>query len=95
MGLLYDTETRLEQQIPVQLQQTLQQALDDYRPLCASCNPAMRRHHHYARTITTRYGAIELQMPALRCGKRRQMTGGMALLGAAERYARYSKKAVR
>ena len=32
MGLLYDTETRLEQQIPVRLQQTLQQALDDYRP---------------------------------------------------------------
>ena len=95
MGLLYDTETRLEQPIPAQLQQTLQRALDDYRPLCASCNLAMRRHHHYARTITTRYGAIELHLPAFRCGERRQMTGGMALLGAAERYARYSKKAVR
>ena len=58
MGLLYDTETRLEQPIPAQLQQTLQQALDDYRPLCASCNLAMRRHHHYARTITARYGAM-------------------------------------
>ena len=33
MGLLYDLETRLEQQMPVRLQQVL----DDYQPLCPDC----------------------------------------------------------
>ena len=34
MGLLDYLETQLERQIPVQLQAALQQALDDYQPLC-------------------------------------------------------------
>ena len=41
MGLLYDWETRLEQQIPVQLQQVW----DGYQPLCPDCGLAMHRHH--------------------------------------------------
>ena len=91
MGLLYDLEIRLEQQIPAQLQRFLQQARDDYRPICSGCHLAMRRHHHQARTITTGYGVIGLQMPVFRGGERWQMTGGMARRGAAERNARYSK----
>ncbi len=59
-GLLYDWETRLEQQIPVQLQQSLPQVLDDCQPLCPDCGLAMHRRHRYACTITTRYGAIRL-----------------------------------
>ena len=62
MGLLYDLETRLEQQMPVRLQQ----ALGDCQPLCPDCGLAMCRHHWYARTITTHYGAIRLRMPAFR-----------------------------
>ena len=37
MGLLDHLETQLERQIPVQLQTALQQALDDYQPLCEQC----------------------------------------------------------
>ena len=49
MGLLDHLETQLERQIPVQLQAALQQALDDYQPLCDQCRLAMHRHHRYAR----------------------------------------------
>ena len=45
MGLLDHLETQLERQIPVQLQTALQQALDDYQPLCDQCRLAMHRHH--------------------------------------------------
>ena len=48
MGLLDHLETQLERQIPVQLQAALQQALDDYLPLCDQCRLAMHRHHRYA-----------------------------------------------
>ena len=58
MGLLCDLETRFEQQIPIRLPQSLQPALDDYQPLCPDCGLAMRRHHPYARTITTGYGEL-------------------------------------
>ena len=37
MGLLDHLETQLGRQIPAQLQATLQQALDDYQPLCGQC----------------------------------------------------------
>ena len=53
MGLLDHLETQLERQIPVQLQTALQQALDDYQPLCDHCRLAMHRHHRYARAIAT------------------------------------------
>ena len=36
MGLLHHLETRLERQILAQLQAALQQALEDYQPLCDS-----------------------------------------------------------
>ena len=91
MGLLYDLETRLEEQMPVRLQMSLQQALDDYQSLCSDCGLAMHRHHWYARTITTSYGAIRLRMPVFRCGGCRRMASGADLLGEAERYQRYSK----
>ena len=63
MGLLDHLETQLERQILAQLQTALQQALDDYRPLCDHCCLAMHRHHRYARAITTSYGEIRLQIP--------------------------------
>ncbi len=86
MGLLYDLETRLEQQMPVRLQQSLQPALDDYQPLCPDCGLTMHRHHHYARTITTSYGVLRLQMPVFRCGACHRMASSADLLGAAERH---------
>ena len=67
MGLLNDLENQLERQIPAQLQTALQQALDDYRPVCPDCQLAMPRHHRYARTITTGYGAVRRQVPVFRC----------------------------
>ena len=56
MGLLHYLETQLELQIPAQLQTTLQQALDDYQPLCNRCHLARHRHHRYAGAIPTDYG---------------------------------------
>ena len=94
MGLLHHLETQLERQIPVQLQTALQQALDDYQPLCDHCRLAMHRHHRYARTIATGYGEVRRQMPVFRCGQCRRMTGGMTLLGQEMRHQRFSKKTV-
>ena len=79
-------------QIPVQLQAALQQALDDYQPLCDHCRLAMHRHHRYARAIATGYGEVRRQMPVFRCGQCRRMTGGMTLPGDEMRHQRFSKK---
>lgn len=92
MGLLDDLETQLEQEIPLQLQAKLQQALDHYQPRCAQCALAMHRHHRYDRTIVTSYGPIRIAVPVFRCGQCRQLAGGAALLGAEVRYQRFSKK---
>ena len=94
MGLLDHLETQLERQIPAQLRAALQQALDDYRPLCDHCRLAMHRHHRYARAIDTSYGEVRLQIPVFRCGQCRRMAGGMTLLGQEMRYQRFSKKTV-
>ena len=61
-------KTQLERQIPIQLQTALQQALDDYQPLCDHCRLPMHRHHRYARAIATSYGEARLQIPVFRCG---------------------------
>ncbi len=81
MGLLHHLETQLERQIPVQLQAALQQALDDYQPLCNHCRLAMHRHHRYARAIATGYGEspptnprVPLQ-PVSPCGRRHDAAG--------------------
>ena len=92
MGLLEDLETQLEQEIPLQLQTRLQQALDHYQPHCSRCALAMHRQHRYDRTISASYGPIRVAVPVFRCGQCRQMAGGAALLGAAARYQRFSKK---
>ena len=92
MGLPGHLETRLERQIPTQLQATLQQALDDYQPICNHCRLAMHRHHRYARAIATSYSEVRLQIPVFRCGKCRRMAGGMTLLDDEMRYQRFSKK---
>ncbi len=92
MGLLYDLETQMEQEIPARLQQSLQEALDAYRAQCPGCQSAMHRHHRYPRSIMTGYGELQLQIPVFRCGQCRQMSSGMDLLGEAEHYRRYSKK---
>ena len=92
MELLYHLETQLERQIPAQLQAVLQQALDDYQPLCDQCRLAMHRHHRYARAIATSYGEVRVRIPAFRCRQRRRMTGGMTLPGDEMRYLRFSKK---
>ena len=55
MELLNNLKNQLERQIPAQLQTALPQALNDYRP---ECQLTMPRHHRYARTITTSYGAF-------------------------------------
>ena len=94
MGFLHHLETLLERQIPAQLQAALQQAPDDYRPLCDQCGLAMYRHHRYARAIATSYGEVRRQIPVFRCGPCHRMTGGMTLLGEEECRRRFSKKTV-
>ena len=51
----------------------------------------MHLHHRYYRSIATRYGVVELQVPVFWCGDCRSMTSGAELLGDEERYRRYSK----
>ena len=92
MGLLFDLETRLERELPFRLQGTLQESLDQYRPQCHSFGLLMHRHHRYSRSIATRYGVVELQVPVFRCSECRSMTSGAELLGDEERYRRHSKK---
>ena len=87
MGLLFELETRLEQELPLRLQGTLQESLDQ----CRDCGLLMHRHHRYSRSIATRYGLLELQIPVFRCGDCRRMTSGAELLGCGERCRRYSK----
>ena len=60
MGLLDHLETQLGRQILAQLQAALQQALDDYQPLCDQHRLAMHRHHRYDRAIATGYGEFRL-----------------------------------
>ena len=91
MGLLFNLETRLEQELPIRLQGTLQESLDVYRPQCRECGLMMQRHHRYARS-TTRYGVLELQIPVFRCGDCHNMTSGAEPLGDGERNRRYSQK---
>ena len=55
MGLLNDLETQLEQEMPVRLQESLQQALDHFRAECPGCGLLMHRHHRYPRSIMTGY----------------------------------------
>ena len=86
MGLLNNLENQLERYTLTQLQTALQQALDNYRPDCPDCQLALPRHHRYARTITTSYGAVRRQVPEFRCAPCRrpefqQIIGGMTLLG--------------
>ena len=92
MGLLYQLETELEQELPERLRQSLQAALDVYQAQCPDCGLAMHRHHAYRRCIMTGYGAVELQIPVFRCGGCRRMSSGAEVLGEEERYRRYSKK---
>ena len=92
MGLLFDLETQLEQELPLRLQGNLQESLNSYRPQCRECGLVMHRHHRYSRSIATRYGVVELQVPVFRCGDCHSMTSGAELLGDEERYRRYSKK---
>ena len=99
MGLLNDLETRTEQELPQPLQESLRQALAEYPAECGRCGLLMHRHHRYPRSIMTGYimtgyGEIRLQIPVFRCGQCREMSSGMGLLGAEERYRRYSKKPV-
>ena len=81
----------LDRQIPAQLQAALQQALDDYQPLCDHCRLAMHRHHRYARAIAAGYGEVSVQIPAFRCGQCCRMAGGMTLLGDEMRHQQLSK----
>ena len=79
-------------QIHAQRQAALQQALDDYQPICDHCRLARRRCHRYARAIATDYGEVRLQIPAFRCGQCRHMIGGVTLLGEELRHQRFSKE---
>lgn len=37
MGLLFELETRLEQELPLRIQGTLKESLGQYRPRCHEC----------------------------------------------------------
>ena len=89
--MLNELETRLEREMPQRLEESLQQALDEYRTQCEGCGLLMHRHRRYSRSIMTGYGEVRLQIPVLRCGQCREMSSGMALLGDGERYRRHSK----
>ena len=91
MGLLFELETRLEQELPLLLQRTLQESLDQFRPQCRGCGLLMHRHHRYFWLIDTRYGVLELQAPVFQCGDCDNMTNGAELLGDGERYRRCAK----
>ena len=91
MGLLFELETRLEQELPLRLHRTLQEFLDQYGPQCRDCGLLVQRHHRYSRSIATRYGVLELQIPVFRCGDCHRMTSGAELPGHEERYPRCSK----
>ena len=54
MGLLNDLESRLEQEMPRRLQESLQRAWDDYRAQCAPCGLMMHRHRRHPRSIHDR-----------------------------------------
>ena len=54
----------------------------------------MHRHHRYVRAIAAGYGEVRLQIPVLRCGQCRRMTGGMTLLGEEMRHQQFSNKTV-
>ena len=62
MGLLDHLETQLGRQIPAQFQAALQQALDDYQPLCDHCRRmaggitllgAEMRHQRFSKKTVT------------------------------------------
>ena len=61
MGLLNDLETQLEQEIAAQLQESLQQALNDFRSECTDCGLLMHRHQRYPRSLMSGYGEVRLR----------------------------------
>ena len=77
--MLFDLGTRLEQELPLRLQGNLQESLDQYRPQCSQCGLVMHRHHRYSRSIATRYGVLDLQIPVFRCRDCGSMTSGAEL----------------
>lgn len=92
MGMLYELEEEADRNITHQMQQTLQDALDGYRVMCAKCDLAMHRHHRYNRALVTKYGELRLRVPVYRCGECGGMSSGMELIGEVERGKRFSKK---
>ncbi len=94
MGMLYQLEEQAEKTVTQEIQDTLQDALMLYKPMCKACDLAMARHHNYRRTLITKYGAVNLAMPVFRCGKCGDMQSGMELVGDVERRKSYSKKRV-
>ena len=81
MGLLNDLEMQLERQIPAQLQTTLQQALDDYRPVCPECRLAMPSHHRMPETSLPDTARSDCKSPVFRYSECRHMAEGMTPLG--------------
>ena len=92
MGMLYELEEQADRSVTEQMQETLQDALRRYRPMCAGCDIALSRHHSYDRSIITKYGEMRVSIPVFRCGDCGAMSSGMALLGDVERGKQYSKK---
>ena len=95
--MLYQLEEEADRSITHQLQQTLQQqtlqeALDGYKAMCAKCDLAMHRHHRYSRALVTKYGELHMRVPIFRCGDCGEMSSGMELIGEVERRKRFSKK---
>ena len=90
-GLLYQLEEQRDRTIARYMQDTLQEALDAYRPMRSECDLAMNRHQSYPRSIVAKDGELRLSIPKFRrceCGR---MRSGMALLGDEKRNRRSKK----
>ena len=90
--MLYELQEQADRSGPEQMRETLQGALDLYKPMCNSCAIALSRHHSYGRGIITNYGEMRLSIPVFRCGDCGSMASGMKLVGDVERGRQYSKK---
>ena len=78
MGMLYELEEQADRCVTKQMRETLQGALDLYKPMRGSCGIALSRHHSCGRNTITMYGEMRLSIPAFRCGDCGAMSSGMS-----------------
>ena len=88
-GLLAKLEREYARPVQSQLETALQDALDDYQPACKPCGVSMYRDHSYSRSLLTRHGELQLNIPMFRCADCGAIASGMDVVGQ-ERARRYS-----